>query len=318
MPEGTAICRHPGSCSDRHGDRKVFAMDMGFSIRSVAVAAIVAATGVPAEAAAAEIGQATIFETIEASRHGTLLKARVGGQDGLFLFDTGGGVTIVTPKTARAVGCHPWGQMTGFRATGQRLDTPRCDDVRLSINGQTLLAPSAAVYDINALVDAKAMPILSGLIALDAFAGKTITIRPLAHEIVLETTASLGPRIRHAREIPIRIVRDLEGVALTVDAAVPTAAGRAWMELDTGNLGPVMIGRHVAALLGLDATERAQQEASFSLGGVAQVREPERVSDLIMDGDIGESVLRDWDLTLDLAAGRAWIQPATVNATPPD
>ena len=316
MPEGMAGCRRFTLRFDRHDGRDAVLMTKSLPIRSVAVAAIVAVTGVPAGAAASEVSQPTIFETIPASRQGTLLKARVGGQDGLFLFDTGGGVTIVTPKTVGAVGCHPWGQMTGFRATGQRLDTRRCDDVRLSINGQTLLAPSAAVLDVNALVDPKTMPTLAGLIALDVFAGKTITIRPLAHEIVLETTASLGPRIRHAREIPVRIVRDLEGVALTVDAAVPTAAGRAWMELDTGNLGPVMIGRHVASLVGLDANERSQQEASFSLGGVAQVREPERVSDLIMDGDIGESVLRDWDVTLDLAADRAWLQPATPEATP--
>ena len=317
MPEGMADRRYLKLRFCQHNGREAILMDRSFPIRSAAVAAIVAVAGVPAGVAAADVGQATIFETIAASHQGTLLKARGGGRDGLFLFDTGGGVTIVTPKTVGAVGCHPWGQMTGFRATGQRLDTRRCDDVRLSINGQTLLAPSASVYDINALVDPKTMPTLAGLIALDVFVGKTITIRPLAHEIVLETTASLGPRIRHAREIPIRIVRDLEGVALTVDAAVPTAAGRAWMELDTGNLGPVMIGHHVAALLGLDPNERAQQESSFSLGGVARVREPERVSDLIMDGDIGESVLRDWDVTLDLAADRAWIQPATPEATPP-
>ena len=187
--------------------------------------------------------------------------------------------------------------------------------MRLTIDDQAFLVPTASVYDINGLVDSKVTPTLSGLIALDIFAGKVITIRPLAHEIVLETAASLGTRVHHAREIPIRIVRDVEGLALTVDVAVPTAAGRAWMEIDTGNLGPVMVGRHIAKLVGLSSTEPGRQETDFSLGGVAAIQKPARVSDLIMDGDIGESVLSSWDLTLDLAANRAWLQLATPAAT---
>ncbi len=257
-----------------------------------------------------------VLPTIALPHLGIALRPRAGGQDGLFLFDTGGGVTIVTPTTARLLGCKPWGRMTGFRATGQRLDTPRCDDARLSLAGHGLAAPIAAVHDIDALVDPKA-PTLSGSIALDLFAGCAITIRPLAHELVLETAASLARRTRGARAVPIRIVRDLEGVALSVDAAVPTASGRAWMELDTGNLGPILVGKHVARLLGLDPGVSAQP-ARFALDGGVPVRGPARVRDLIMDGDIGQPVLVQWDVTLDRAAGRAWLRPAITAARPSD
>ena len=34
------------------------------------------------------------------------------------------------------------------------------------------------------------------------------------------------------------------------------------------------------------------------------------VRDLILDGDLGREVLRHWLITLDLAAGRGWIQQA--------
>ena len=295
----------------------VVAMSSHKVFPSLTTVAAVLSSAVTASAAIkkAEVRPAAVFRTIETAHQATLLKARIGGQEGLFLFDTGGGVTIVTPKAADVAGCRPWGQMTGFRATGQRLDSPRCDNVRLTIDNQALLVPTASVYNINGLVDSKVTPTLSGLIALDIFVGKMITIRPLAHEIVLETPASLRTRVHYAREIPIRIVRDVEGLALTIDVAVPTAAGRAWMEIDTGNLGPVMVGRHVAKLVGLSPTEQGRQEIDFSLGGVASIQKPARVSDLIMDGDIGESVLSSWDLTLDLAANRAWLQLATPTAT---
>ena len=155
------------------------------------------------------------------------------------------------------------------------------------------------------------MPLLAGAIGLDLFAGRVITIRPKAHELVLETPASAARRVRGATAVPVRLVRDVEGVALSVDAAVVTAAGTAWMELDDGNTGPLMIGRHVAAALRLDPAARAVQLADFALAGGIPVRGAAAVSDLIMDGDVGQSVLGQWDVTLDLAAGRAWFKPAT-------
>ena len=245
------------------------------------------------------------------------LQGEVAGHAGLFVFDTGGGVTIVTPATAALSGCRPWGRVTGFRATGERMDTPRCDDLRVSLGDEEFTAPTASVLDLGPLVGPD-MPPLSGLIALDMFAGRSITIRPLAHELVVETASSLVERIRGAKEVPIRPVRDAEGVALTVNGAVATPAGRAWMELDTGNLGPLMVGEHVAPLLGLDASRLDQQAASFALMGGVPVTGAARVGRFIMDGDIGEDVLGRWDVTLDLAGGRAWFRSAVGAAVPPE
>ena len=256
-----------------------------------------------------------IIPTIDLPKGGTGLAATAAGHDGLFLFDTGAGVTTVTPATASLSGCQPWGQLTGFRATGERLDTPRCDDLRLGIAGHPFTIPIASVFDLSTLI-APGVPPLSGLIALDAFAGRTITIRPVAHELIVETSSSLRQRIEGAREVPVRLVRDVEGVALCVDAAVETSAGRAWMELDIGNLGPILVGAHVAPLLRLSASDRRRQAADFALAGGIPVQGPARVSRLIMDGDVGQDVLGRWDVTLDLAHGRSWFRPAAATKTP--
>ena len=237
------------------------------------------------------------------------LRAEIAGHTGLFLFDTGGGITIVTPAMAASSGCHVWGRLTGFRATGERLDTQRCDDLHVSLGGRDFTAPIASVFDLGKVVGPD-MPVLSGLIALDLFAGRTITIRPLARELIVETASSLPERIRGARAVPVRLVRDVEGVALTVDGAVGTPAGQAWMELDTGNLGPLMVGEHVAPLLGLDATRTDRQAASFALVGGVPVKGSARVSRLTMDGDVGQNILARLDVTLDLGGGRAWFRPA--------
>ena len=190
-----------------------------------------------------------IIPTIALPHRVTGIRATVAGQPGLYIFDTGMGITVVTPETAAKVGCRPWGQVTGFRAIGEREDMQRCDDLQLSLGGRDFTAPIAGIADLQGSAPPD-MPHLAGAIGLDLFAGRVITIRPKAHEVVVETATSAERRIRGATEVPIRLVRDVEGVALTVDGAVPTPAGVAWMELDDGNTGPLMIGQHVARPLG--------------------------------------------------------------------
>ena len=280
-----------------------------------AVVTTLTAAGNPAIARSAAAAEPLVIPTIALADGGTGLQAAIAGHRGLFLFDTGAGVTVVTPAAARLSGCRPWGRLTGFRATGQRLDTQRCDGLRLQIAGESFTSPIASVLDLAPLVGPGG-PALSGLLALDAFANRAITIRPLAHEIVVETAASLTARTRSAREIAIRLVRDVEGVALSADAAVPTPSGQAWMELDVGNLGPILVGEHIAPLLKLAAGAAGRQTVHFSLSGGVPVQGPARVLNLIMDGDIGQSVLSHWDVTLDLAQGRAWFQPAFPEPTP--
>jgi hypothetical protein len=109
-------------------------------------------------------------------------------------------------------------------------------------------------------------------------------------------------------------VREAGGVALAVEVAVPTPEGMAWMELDSGNGGATVIGKHLAHLFKLDPGKKEPQPASFKIAGGIPVEGMARVNDtLIMDGNIGTRFLLNWDLTLDLSKGRAWLAPAPGN-----
>jgi hypothetical protein len=143
-----------------------------------------------------------------------------------------------------------------------------------------------------------------------------ITIIP-RQSIVLESSASLTLRIANARELPIRIVRDVEGIALSVDAAVRTPAGMAWMELDGGNGGSTVIANHIAPLLGLESDVSTAQPVSFELGNGIRFEGMARTRDLIMDGDFSAQFLNNWVLTLDLLHQRAWMAPLKVSAPLP-
>ncbi len=235
------------------------------------------------------------------------VRATVNGQPGLFLFDTGGGITYFDAAFAKKIGCEPWGQLSGFVLTGQRLDMPRCESVSYDIAGLKLTAPTVGVYDIGQFMP-KDAPHVDGSIGLDVFAGQAVTLSLAKKTLTVESAASLREREKRGHEIEVRLVRELEGLALAVVAAVQTPKGKAWMELDSGNGGANVIGKHLASIVSLDPEKKEPQPGSIVLTKGQTVAGPFRVNPtLIMDGNIGTRWMIDLDLTLDLARGRAWI-----------
>lgn len=241
--------------------------------------------------------------------HMMTLNARVGSHEGRFVFDTGGGVTYISPAFAQMIGCKPWGQLSGFVLTGQRLDMQRCDDLTFNIDGRWFHAPIAGVFDLMKYMPPK-VPMIDGSIGLDLFAGKAVTLSLANRTLTVESARSLRQRVRNGKGISIRIVREVEGIALAVVVGVVTPEGTAWMELDSGNGGANVIAKHIAPLLNLKTDVKQSQPAKFMLVGGVPVTGDARVNDtLIMDGNIGTRFMIDWDVTLDLAKGRAWLTP---------
>jgi hypothetical protein len=154
----------------------------------------------------------------------------------------------------------------------------------------------------------KDAPRIDGSIGLDVFAGQAITLSLSQKKLIVESQKTLSERMKGGKEVPIRLVREAEGLALSVVVAVPTSKGTAWMELDSGNGGANVIGKHLASIMNLDPEKKEPQSAAFQIAGGIPVDGMARVNPtLTMDGNIGTRFLIDWDLTLDLAKGRAWL-----------
>ena len=285
-------------------------------LRASAVALCVITTG--AHAAAPD----AVLPLVPYQGRQLALRAEVAGKPGMFLFDTGEGMTMITPALATAIGCTPWGNVTAMRMLGERLDTPRCDSVKLTVAGQALMADEAIVYDLVNIAGKDAL-VLQGALGLDVFAGRVLTIAMARHQVILENAGSLADRIggaHAARPVPVRIVRAIDGASLEVFLGIRTARGTAWMELDTGNAGPtIFVSRAIAPLLDLDAANHPTRDAKpqrvtlalapgVAFTGVARV-----FPNMVEDGNIGLQVLTDWDLTLDLAHGKAWMAPAATH-----
>lgn len=252
------------------------------------------------------------FEPYQGNPDLPTVHASVNGHDGTFAFDSGEGVSMVTPDFARAIGCKPWGQVTGFQMNGGRIDAPRCDGISFEAAGQRFAVPSVIVFDFMKMFK-PGQPRLEGSLGFDLFAGRAITLQLSGQQIVIESAARLAARVAKGTEVPVRIVRDAQGLALTVDVGVPTPEGMTWMELDSGGGESIIIGKRVAKLFKLDPESKAVQRVSFVLAGKIPVEAPARVMDqMIMDGNLNVPFLKKWDVTVDFGTGRAWVARASV------
>lgn len=247
------------------------------------------------------------------------IEVLVGGQRGTFLLDTGSGVSFATPQFAEKIGCKPWGQITGFRLSGERLDLPRCDGVALGLaDGHTMGPVTIGVLDLKSLLPPDA-PAADGSLALDAFDGQAFTLDLRAGTLVFETKKSLAKRIAGAVEVPIRIARHgSSGQGLGASARLDTAKGALWLELDSGSGAPVLLRDKVTADAGADPSISQPQPYSLALAGKDATGKPAElklatraiVRDMIHDGVLGMPVLVHWRLTFDLASDRLWVTPA--------
>ena len=73
----------------------------------------------------------------------------VNGQEATMLFDSGGGVTAITPNLAKRVDCDPYGKLVGHRMSGERVEFQKCGF------GGTVLESRNAVEPLRAGVPPK-------------------------------------------------------------------------------------------------------------------------------------------------------------------
>jgi hypothetical protein len=212
-------------------------------------------------------------------------KAKIKGREELFVMDTGGGLTAVSPEAAAEIGCEPWGRLTGFRMRGDRLDLKRCENVEIDTGRLVLRPATTGIWDFNKMLPPGASPI-AGNVGLDAFAGKVVTLDIGNRQLVIETPESLKKRVAVAKEVPVQFVKEVEGYSTTIARALDTPKGRIWMHLDSGDDVPLTLGSHIAAALGVDPSKKHGQNLNTTLAGDVSLEGSVEIKDIIFDGNI--------------------------------
>ena len=233
------------------------------------------------------------------------LQATVGGHRGTFLFDSGSGISSVSPEFAALIGCQPWGQITGFQMSGERIDMQRCNHLTFDFGNKSLQAQAVGVFDVSKYIPAEVGHV-DGTIALDLFADQVFTLSYGGHSLQLLNDKDISRRDPKLR-MPVHIVRGAEAFALSVDLPVQTTAGTAWFEMDSGNTSPfVIINGPLAALFQLPADAK-KAPVKVTLGDGSLFEGEARVRKLILDGNLGVSFLATHDVTVDVPHAAAWV-----------
>jgi hypothetical protein len=228
----------------------------------------------------------------------------VKGKEGDFLFDTGGGLTHFSDEFLKGIECKFWGRLTGYNMFGKKGEGPFCSDVQITAGGAALSPVNIGKMNFSGMFPGDKTP--DGLLSLDSFEGKVITIDQKSASVTIETKKSLKRRVRTMREFPMRLSRECSGRCLSAFLGVKTPDGMTWLNMDTGAGGVSLISKEYAASFGLGPEEKGQ-ELNFSLGNNMKISGPAMVTEMIMDGNLGQPFLANYIITLDLKEGRAWL-----------
>jgi predicted aspartyl protease len=228
----------------------------------------------------------------------------VKGKPGDFLLDTGGGETLLAEAFSKTVDCKFWGRTTGYNMFGKRVDSAHCDNVQITAGDVALTPVNVGTIDFGDQFAGDKTP--DGLLSLDAFDGKAITLDQTAGTLTIETAASLAKRTKTMKELPFRLSRECSARCLSAFLGVPTSEGMTWLILDSGAGGVSLISKDHAKLFGLDP-ERKEQRLKYEIAPGVTVDSPVVVTDMIMDGNLGQPFMKEYVITFDLAKGRLWL-----------
>jgi len=86
-----------------------------------------------------------------------------------------------------------------------------------------------------------------------------------------------------------------------------------WLILDSGAGGVSLISKDHARLFGLDP-ESKEQRLKYEVAPGVLADSPVLVTDMIMDGNLGQPFMSQYIMTFDLAKGRLWMAKAPAQA----
>jgi predicted aspartyl protease len=255
-------------------------------------------------------------------KHMLAVPVVVGDVETTFIFDTGVGITLISPALAAEVSCTPLGEAyTGRRMSGQAVTAPMSTLGSLKLGDYTREKVAVAVFDLAGI---------AGLVSLTNFRSTPVTIDYGAGAIIVEDERSLADRLARGTSVAIDVHEDGPySTDVFIDLTLP--GGRSIkVEVDTGS-DNLILNQPVAAqntidleaestrrLLGQDETghEYARYftilpgEISLTAAPAFRQHDPQVMfQKIIYDGLIGDAFLRNFVTTYDLANSRMIFAP---------
>jgi predicted aspartyl protease len=213
------------------------------------------------------------------------VEVTIDGETYDFLFDTGGGATVVSPQIIERLNKKTYGHNVGFRMSGERVIFERCDDLNLSMGGIPFHQEEVAVFDLMELLP-KELKRVDGLISLKTFEQMELTLDFKNDRIIIETEESFETKTKHLTEVESRFANGLAGDDLNIFLALEANRKKWWFLFDSGNIAGMKISRAVVHFWNRDLVSDST-EAIFNYNFAGhEMQSKMYIDDIIYDGSL--------------------------------
>jgi len=227
-----------------------------------------------------------------------------------FLFDTGGGETMISPSLAKNLKKNVHGRVTGFRMSGEFIAYPVCDSIVISIGHTKIFHGTTGVWDLMSILP-KDFPNLDGVISLKSFEDMIITLDLAKSRIIIHNPRSFQKEAPNKTLLQSRFANGLAGNELNIFLALNKNRNRYWFLFDSGNIGSMLFSHRSAYEWGLETdttnTNKSLGTTSFILGK-KKINTNSESASIIYDGALNYDILSKSIFLIDFGKKKIWME----------
>jgi hypothetical protein len=239
------------------------------------------------------------------------------------MLDTGVGVAVVSRTLCERAKVSPNGRSyAGKRMSGQRIETPLATVPSLAAGSFRREQVTAGVFDLSGFFPPDSG--IEGILPVQFFEPWPFSINSVTRTIRVDRGEPAPDSLKTPVEAPIEVRRDGPSVAIFLDLKLPSGTV-AHVEVDTGSDSLILHRRYMGEL-GVDPNSARvrRRESTDETGNrytrffsnvpgqvsvaaassVVQNDPPVMFQDIIYDGLVGDSFLRSYEVTYDIARSR--------------
>ncbi len=225
-----------------------------------------------------------------------------------FLFDAGGGETIISPSIAKLLNKEIYGCSTGIRMDGEMIKYQKADSVSIKIGITEIFHQTIGVWDVMSILP-KEFPKIDGVISLKSFGNTILTIDLSNNILIVENKASAKKQIETKTILPSRFANGTDGAELTVFIGLPKYDNMYWFLFDTGNIGPVILSPECATLWKLQSNNKESKpltKLKFIIGK-NNIEMNSYSKKIIYDGVLNFESISKYIFTIDFRKKEVWV-----------
>lgn len=225
-----------------------------------------------------------------------------------FIFDTGAGITMVSPEIIKEINKTAYGKNIGFRMSGEKVEMKLCDSLYINIKGINFYHSYIGVFDMMSLLP-KEFERIDGIISLKTFENNKITLNLRENKLIVETEESFKEKTSNMKLIPSRFANGPTGSELDILIGIKAHSQLWWFLFDSGNIAKTKISKNIALDWDLLYQEHKITEIGnykFEIAGDS-ITAPAIIDNIIYDGVLSYDFIQQSEFSISLVEEKIWI-----------